>query len=303
MVVKQLNEERRVKEKEYRARKEKERKERKEREAKAAAKGEGVKDGEAGEGKKDVEDKIGDTQKVDNVVAVKVDDKIAAVAPVNGGAVIVAPADPALDGKDAEGEKNPSPAERDAAHEAEPVLVVPAGADAGGEIKKAGDAEAKEKQDKAQKDQAGADAKGKEEAKDAAKAAERERRPSKPLDPVREAEMLAKLFGPEAAGLPLADLKAAFAAMEAAQATQKAEAAQAIDLADPAEPVIWMWSGPEGKCERWRWRNYLAGCGQLEEGCWEERDWKVFADGRGCQEYEEDEAWVELGEEMYDWSC
>jgi hypothetical protein len=56
--------------------------------------------------------------------------------------------------------------------------------------------------------------------------------------------------------------------------------------------------------EKWRWKNFAAGCAVLQPGCWEERDWVVFADDRGCEEYEEDQIWAEVEEvDVHDWSC
>ena len=264
MVVAQLNEEKRAKEKRYRARKEQEYRERKAAEAKAAADKE--KKAEAMERAADVE-----------TLAVKAgvagEDNAIGIAPIEGGAVVATPV-----------EANAEAADRDAKHEAEAVIAPPAAPAAKDEQPKAKDAKPIDKE--ADPKKAKADPK------------------SRPFDPVREAEMIAKMLGPEAANIPLAELKAAFQAMEAANAAQKVETAQAVDVADPSEPIIWMWSGSEGKCERWRWRNYAVGCGELEEGCWEERDWKVFADDAGCEQFEEEQQWQELGDvDVHDWSC
>lgn len=99
-------------------------------------------------------------------------------------------------------------------------------------------------------------------------------------------------------GVPLADLKAAFQAMEAQSAIEKAKAAAAKELNGP---LIWAWNEP---CEKWRWKNYVAGCAEIQEGSWEERDWKVFADDRGCVEFEDDMSWEETLEvDIHDWSC
>jgi hypothetical protein len=39
-------------------------------------------------------------------------------------------------------------------------------------------------------------------------------------------------------------------------------------------------------------------------GGWEERDWKVFADDRGVEEFEDDMGKAEsLEEDLHDWSC
>jgi hypothetical protein len=278
MVVAQLNEEKKAKEKRYRARKEKEYRERKEMEAKLAA--EKKKRKEEGDSKGGKEEKEGgeaaEREKEPVAKAVKADgDEVVGVVSKDGVAVVAAP----IKAKEA--------VDRDEKHEAQAIIAAPV-------LDAAKDNDVKDA--KAAKD-AKADDKKKADAK-------KEKEKSRPFDPVREAEMLAKMLGPEAANIPLADLKAAFAAMEAANAAQKAETAQSVDVADPAEPIIWMWSGHDGKCERWRWRNYAAGCGELEEGCWEERDWKVFADDAGCEQFEEEQQWMELGDvDVHDWSC
>lgn len=64
-----------------------------------------------------------------------------------------------------------------------------------------------------------------------------------------------------------------------------------------------MWTWAES-CERWRWRNYDAGLPLVAEGGWEERDWKVFADGREVTDFERDMEVAEVVEvDVHDWSC
>ncbi|WVR05300.1 hypothetical protein IAU60_002314 [Kwoniella sp. DSM 27419] len=64
--------------------------------------------------------------------------------------------------------------------------------------------------------------------------------------------------------------------------------------------VIWTWAE---RCEMWRWKNWEQGVAVLEPGCWEERDWKVFADDREVWDYDADEAIIELEEaDVHDWS-
>jgi hypothetical protein len=66
-------------------------------------------------------------------------------------------------------------------------------------------------------------------------------------------------------------------------------------------PMIWVW---HEKCERWRWRNFAAGCAVIEPGGWEERDWKVFADDRGMEVHHSEMEWAEVIEaDIHDWSC
>jgi len=65
--------------------------------------------------------------------------------------------------------------------------------------------------------------------------------------------------------------------------------------------LIWTWGE---SCERWRWANWEAGVHDVGLGGWEERDWKVFADDRGVEEFEDDMGKAEtLEEDVHDWSC
>lgn len=169
-------------------------------------------------------------------------------------------------------------------------------------------AKAKEESKKDQKEYKDADEKEKGKAKqkeedhkkaeiEAAKRHQRHKEAA--ADPMRDADLLLKMLGPEAANIPMADLQAAFAAMEAAAAEKKAHANA---LGDKKEgPMIWAWHEP---CERWRWRNFAAGCAVIEEGGWEERDWKAFADERGMGEFEDEMEFVEKIElDNHDWTC
>ncbi|KAK4686676.1 hypothetical protein P7C73_g3459, partial [Tremellales sp. Uapishka_1] len=128
---------------------------------------------------------------------------------------------------------------------------------------------------------------GKGEKKDGDKA-------KKPFDPEHEAEMLAKMIGGDGP-LNIDDIKLAFKALEKVSDDSKAK-----DKKD-AGPMIWTWSDP---CEIWRWKNYEAGSHLVGPGGWEERDWKVFADDRGCDEFDAEAADAEAVEEdVHDWSC
>ena len=125
------------------------------------------------------------------------------------------------------------------------------------------------------------------------------------FDPMRAAEMLAKMIqaggvGPDGP-LAMEDIKLAFKALEraadSAMSNNKPEMAKKKDTG----PLMWTWGD---SCERWRWRNYEAGCHLVAIGGWEERDWKVFADDRGCDEFDEDQELIEDEEEdVHDWSC
>ena len=67
------------------------------------------------------------------------------------------------------------------------------------------------------------------------------------------------------------------------------------------EALIWTWAE---SCESWRWKNYEIGLHDIKDGGWEERDWKVFADGKGVGEFEEEEEEAEVLEiDVHDWSC
>jgi hypothetical protein len=198
-----------------------------------------------------------------------------------------------------------SPDEKDQQHEAEPALVAAAPpAEAKPKI-----AEIKLEDD----NMVGAGPKGAkdivDDAKDKDKTKKKEEikasakhRAAAPPGAALNRSLLVKMLGPEAANIPLAELNAALAAMEAAQALDKAKAqAAAADAPKRDEPVIWMWSE---SVERWRWKNYAAGCAAFEDGCWEERDWTVFADDGGCEKYEGEQEVREVEEvDLHDWSC
>jgi hypothetical protein len=126
----------------------------------------------------------------------------------------------------------------------------------------------------------------------------REKDAKKPFDPMKEAELLAKMVasGQTPPGVGMEDIKLAFKALEAA-----AGGAGSKDKDKKDTPVIWTW---HDSCERWRWKNYEAGLHNVGPGGWEERDWKVFADDRGCAEFDLEESWAEEDErDIFDWSC
>lgn len=253
------------------------------------------------------------------------DKDVVAVIPLDETKAIAVVAVPAPAPKDT------NPKDKDAQHEEEPMIVAPmkGGADnegrgvvanvekardkgdKGGENDKQGEEtpaknkdvrdakdvkEGKDGQDVPKPEPKPAPAKDGKDGKDRAKDKPRKHAP---FDPVRDAALLANLLGPEAANLGVSELKAAFAALEsAAAASQNKDAAL---KKDPNAPVIWTWHEP---VEKWRWKNFAAGCAVLQPGCWEERDWVVFADDRGCEEHEEDQIWAEVEEvDVHDWSC
>lgn len=112
-------------------------------------------------------------------------------------------------------------------------------------------------------------------------------------DAVREAQLLAKMVaaGETPPGVSMEDIALAFKALELAAGADE-KIAQV--------PLIWTWHDP---CERWRWRNYEAGLHEVGPGGWEERDWRVFADDRGCDDYDLEESWAEADErDVHDWS-
>jgi hypothetical protein len=137
----------------------------------------------------------------------------------------------------------------------------------------------------------------------APKAVEQKAKPDakakKALDAVREAQMLAKMVaeGQTPPGIGMEDINLAFKALEVAAGADEKVAAEAKKA---QVPLIWTWHDP---CERWRWRNYEAGLHEVGPGGWEERDWRVFADDRGCDDYEVEESWAEEDErDVHDWS-
>lgn len=150
----------------------------------------------------------------------------------------------------------------------------------------------KAKDDKAKDDKVKDDKVKDNKAKDVKDA--KDAKAKKPFDPVREAELLAKMVanGQTPPGVGMEDIKLAFKALEAASEPH------GKDKKDT--PVIWMW---HDRCETWRWKNYEIGVQDVGPGGWEERDWKVFADDRGCAEFDLEESWAEEDEEdIHDWS-
>jgi len=141
------------------------------------------------------------------------------------------------------------------------------------------------------------DAKGKE------KKAKERKEAREEFDPMRDAELLVKMLQASGGGpdgpLGMEDIMIAFKALERA-----AESGMARPGGDPKKdkgPLIWCWGD---SCERWRWKNFEAGVHDVNAGGWEERDWKVFADDRGCDEFDEDMEVLEIEEEdVHDWSC
>lgn len=344
MVKAQLAEEKRMKEREYRKRREKEKREAREKEdrERKAGNGEGEqKETERPKQKAEDSNKVVDKkpeQKLDDdattkvakvgkdgrqVIGVRLVDKNSpgpAIDAINAEkrlkgevedtdqgknktvavAVVAVPAENSPDAANKELHQM-TPAEKDAQHDNEPAIVppqaeavkihhdkVPTNQGADGNVKPA--------EEKIKQDAPDGDKQGIPKGDKPSPAPNPQKR--KPHDAIRDIELFAKMLGPEAANIPMAELQAAFAAMEAAQAMDKARA-----KAEPKkdEPVIWMWSE---KVERWRWKNYADGCAVMQEGCWEERDWTVFADEWGCEKYEgeqEKEEWNDR--DIHDWSC
>jgi hypothetical protein len=65
--------------------------------------------------------------------------------------------------------------------------------------------------------------------------------------------------------------------------------------------LVWTWGEA---CKSWRWKNWEAGVHDVGLGGWEERDWKVFADDQGCDDFEMDmQSAEEAEEDIHDWSC
>ncbi|OCF74261.1 hypothetical protein I204_04631 [Kwoniella mangroviensis CBS 8886] len=104
--------------------------------------------------------------------------------------------------------------------------------------------------------------------------------------------------GNEKRPLGMDDIAKAFKALESS-------ASKAVDLKDKEKEkekvkLIWTWSE---RCEMWRWKNYEVGLHNVGPGGWEERDWKVFADGREVWDFDDDEAIIEVEEkDVHDWS-
>ncbi|RXK38616.1 hypothetical protein M231_04122 [Tremella mesenterica] len=133
------------------------------------------------------------------------------------------------------------------------------------------------------------------------------------FDPERDAALLAKMLAdPAAAGMGMSELKAAFKALEMAADAgivphlppmpgMSVPFGDKKDASGNPTPLIWTW---KERCEKWRWGNYVAGVHDVAPGGWEERDWRVFADDRGCEQYDEEEEACEVFEvDIHDWSC
>nr|XP_019042348.1 hypothetical protein I302_08950 [Kwoniella bestiolae CBS 10118]OCF21278.1 hypothetical protein I302_08950 [Kwoniella bestiolae CBS 10118] len=94
------------------------------------------------------------------------------------------------------------------------------------------------------------------------------------------------------------DIAKAFKALESS-------ISKSVDLKDKEKEkdkvkLVWTWSE---RCETWRWKNFEMGLHNVGPGGWEERDWKVFADGREVWDFDDDEKVVEVEEEdIHDWS-
>ncbi|WVQ71713.1 hypothetical protein IAR50_001254 [Cryptococcus sp. DSM 104548] len=101
-------------------------------------------------------------------------------------------------------------------------------------------------------------------------------------------------------------------AMNALDAAQKADHVAAPAVPKPTAstgkppakketgPVFWQWTE---KVEKWRWKNFEAGCHIIAPGGWEERDWVEFADGRPWLDWIAEQEEMELEEiDVHDWS-
>ena len=331
MVKAQQAEERKKAEIAYKKRKLAEKKKAEEEAKKAEEEGKEVKgddklNKEEAEGKKPKpEEEKKDNEGLQNGEKVKAEKEVqeVVVAKVGEGAVAADKdqAIVALPIKD--GDHKPTPDER---HEEEVVAVAPAD---GGKLEvqvedvKSGDkgenhpeakAENKDNKDVEKKDdkdghkkegKEAKDAKGAKEIKDdkgakADKNADKKHHhphPPKAVDP----DLLAKMIQAARDGdnIGMHDIELALKALE--KAAESAKVAGMMDkVKGPSGPLIWTW---QDSCEKWRWRNYQAGVHEVRIGGWEERDWKVFADGRGCDEFEREEAVMETEEEdVHDWS-
>ena len=290
MVKAQQAEERKKKDKEYKERKlaekraaEKEAKEKNakgEEDKKGDDKGDNIEELEAGEKPKGAKEDAGKPHRDDQTP----DDKVAQAQPqaivAKGDKVVVAVPvkEPDVDRKD------------DAVkHEFEPVAAAPGEATKPGAPEKAEALAAEEKgQGAAKPGDKAVDAPKQDGAK-----AKPDAKARKIQDAVREAQLLAKMVaaGETPPGVSIEDIALAFKALELAAGADE-KIAQV--------PLIWTWHDP---CERWRWRNYEAGLHEVGPGGWEERDWRVFADDRGCDDYDLEESWAEADErDVHDWS-
>lgn len=243
-------------------------------------KGDNIEELEAGEKPKGAKEDAGKPHRDDQTP----DDKVAQAQPqaivAKGDKVVVAVPvkEPDVDRKD------------DAVkHEFEPVAAAPGEATKPGAPEKAEALAAEEKgQGAAKPGDKAVDAPKQDGAK-----AKPDAKARKIQDAVREAQLLAKMVaaGETPPGVSIEDIALAFKALELAAGADE-KIAQV--------PLIWTWHDP---CERWRWRNYEAGLHEVGPGGWEERDWRVFADDRGCDDYDLEESWAEADErDVHDWS-
>ncbi|ODN83176.1 hypothetical protein L202_01367 [Cryptococcus amylolentus CBS 6039] len=119
-----------------------------------------------------------------------------------------------------------------------------------------------------------------------------------------------KVEGDKASPKPgLNDINKAMKALDAAQkadnvASPAAPKPTASTGKPPAKketgPVFWQWAE---KVEKWRWKNFEAGCHVVAPGGWEERDWVEFADGRAWLDWEAEQEEIEKEEiDVHDWS-
>ncbi|WVQ78366.1 hypothetical protein IAT38_000451 [Cryptococcus sp. DSM 104549] len=281
MVKAQQAEDRKRREKEYRDRKEKERRERKAKEAKEALEGKGGE--EKGKETPETPGSPASNAKVHNGDPVapaspaltpdpKSDDKVVVAVPV--------PVSPGANANQPQADAKEKAQERDAKHEDDAQLVP--GPKPAGEGQPLADG----KEGKAKPDEA--------DAKALAKAMS----PGAPvgMDDIALALKALELAKNAPAGSPAAAGAKALASAAAGSKDKKEAPAAKKEIG----PLFWTWAE---KCEKWRWRNYEAGCHLVGPGGWEERDWQVFADGREAWDWDADQEEIEKVEvDVHDWS-